>query len=115
MGKIVEWQDPPRKNSGLEQTAIFTSGRSSRNRRLISRLVPTGTVDFVAMMEEPIEVWRHFAQRLENGEIGKPSPRRIGVPTAKKTTSASCTAFGRKLENRLRPVGNIASYELTQT
>src|ERR1700746_2176507 len=45
--------EPSRKNSGLEQTAKSGSGRSCLRRRSISRLVPTGTVDLVAITVKP--------------------------------------------------------------
>ena len=53
-GWVKSWiAEPSRKNSGLEQTAKSPSGLSRLIRRSISRLVPTGTVDFVVITVKP--------------------------------------------------------------
>ena len=41
--------EPSRRNSGFETTSKAASGRRSRMIRAISRPVPTGTVDLVAI------------------------------------------------------------------
>src|SRR4249920_2616193 len=78
--------EPSRRNSGLEQTAKSASGRSAVRRRSISRLVPTGTVDLVAITVKSLR-WGASSSTAWNTKLKSawPSPRRIGVPTARNT------------------------------
>ncbi len=63
--------EPSRRNSGLEQTANSPSGRAARRRRSISRLVPTGTVDFVTIDREALQVRRDLLDRgIDVGQVG---------------------------------------------
>ena len=71
-GCVKSWMaEPSRRNSGLEQTAKSASGRTARRRRSISRLVPTGTVDFVTITVKPSRCGASSSTAPEHvGEIG---------------------------------------------
>ena len=95
---------PSRRNSGFEATSKSASGLISATIRLTCRAVPTGTVDLsTTTLSSRRKGAIRRAASYTNDRSACPSPRRDGVPTAMKISSAPPTPRSKSVVNRSRP------------